>query len=435
MEQDLSNENCVQCNEFDQFSISNKSGYKNICLCSLNLSRIEFKYSLSKNYYSQSMFQTPSQISNYINRCRHWIKVWQPPSKHNLPEFSITTYNILAQNLLLNHLYLYEKNVKSNLEWLQRSDRLKQELIELNSDIFCLQEVHGQHFNNRILPSLEKLGYRSIFLQKTGPDHHDGCCILFKKNKFQLQDYMEIPFNRVDISHTLNRDQVALAIKICPINSLKSKKDAKLIIANTHLIFNPKRGDIKLAQIRLLLAEIERFARRNKKDCEYYPIIFCGDFNSEPHSPLVKFIQTGQINLSGLKSGDISGQKEGSDQGFYFRPNDLILKGIDSNGCLINENKENESKCEYEDLIIRHSLNLKSVYPTVDKFNLKLVSTSTSEDCALVDHLFYSNEHPNLRLSAFKQLMNKQNMKKIGYIPNVILGSDHISLSAKFFLT
>lgn len=33
---------------------------------------------------------------------------------------------------------------------------------------------------------------------------------------------------------------------------------ARLVIANTHLLFNPKRGDIKTAQLMILTASVER---------------------------------------------------------------------------------------------------------------------------------------------------------------------------------
>ena len=39
-------------------------------------------------------------------------------------------------------------------------------------------------------------------------------------------------------------------------------QDMRLCVATTHLLFNPKRGDIKLAQLAVLLAELDRFTRK-----------------------------------------------------------------------------------------------------------------------------------------------------------------------------
>lgn len=363
-------------------------------------------------------------------------------------QFSLTTYNILAQSLLLNHLYLYQNNSHSDLNWSERCERLKKELLELNSDIFCLQEVQMANFQTTILPALKENGYEAVFKQKTG-NGLDGCSILFKKNKFQLQDRVDIEFNRRDISHLLDKNQVALIVKLRPIGTDKIT-DTNLIVANTHLIFNPRRGDIKLAQLRLLLAELQRFAQKEKFspdakinpfDSNYFPIILCGDMNSEPNSPLINFIQNGKINLHGLKSGDISGQKEGFDSGKIILKKDLNMKNIDINSCFKN-NKSNDiddvddgdhDEC-INDMEIKQVFDFKSAYQKVDDFDRQLFSTSTYNDCGLVDHIFYTYNHRKLRLYAFKQLLNRRNLNTIGNIPNSILGSDHIALSAKFFM-
>ncbi|KAF7488304.1 Protein angel -like protein 2 [Sarcoptes scabiei] len=434
-----------QCDEFDKSEFEDLK----ICLCSLrnfSLNLFDLQPSYSTPYLqSQPMFyDNPGQLFNYIRKCRRWIKVSRPNNTSRLEEFSLTTYNILSQNLLLNHLYLYQNLNRSDLEWIERSNRLKKELIDLNSDIFCLQEVHMQNFTTSILPWLKKLGYQEVSKQKTG-ENHDGCSILFKKTKFQLQDSLEIQMNRLDLSCLLDRDQIALVVKLKPIGKLRTS-DTNLIIANTHLLFNPKRGDIKLAQLRLLLAEIQRFAvwnRPNQIPCEdpfkmkYFPIILCGDFNSEPGSPLIKFLENGEFNFDGLRSGDISGQFDGKHKGRFLCKNDILLNGIDSNSCYDEKSMKNtatESNDE-KDLNLKHVLNLQSVYPTVDEFNNPLVSIATMYDQGLVDHLFYSRNHQNLQLAAFHQLMSKRNLAKIGSLPNSILGSDHISLSAKFYLS
>lgn len=62
----------------------------------------------------------------------------------------------------------------------------------------------------------------------------------------------------------------------------------ELIVATTHLLYNPKRGDIKLAQTQLILAEIEKMAyiKHNPLTLqpEYLPIIFAGDMNYSPEN-------------------------------------------------------------------------------------------------------------------------------------------------------
>ena len=73
-------------------------------------------------------------------------------------------------------------------------------------------------------------------------------------------------------------------------------KTSQLVTANTHLLF---RGDIKLAQLMILMAEIDRHAYLGPSHeirsrlhpyswdtvgtGRYCPIIVTGDFNMEPH--------------------------------------------------------------------------------------------------------------------------------------------------------
>ena len=86
----------------------------------------------------------------------------------------------------------------------------------------------------------------------------------------------------------------------------------RVCVANTHLLYNPKRGDIKLAQLGMLLAEIDRLSyipNGNTESCRYHPVIMCGDFNSVPQCSLVDFIQTGTLDYDGLKMVDVSGQE------------------------------------------------------------------------------------------------------------------------------
>lgn len=54
----------------------------------------------------------------------------------------------------------------------------------------------------------------------------------------------------------LDRDNVGLILKLRPKTEATSKiRDGEtcLVVANTHLLYNPKRHDIKLAQAALLL--------------------------------------------------------------------------------------------------------------------------------------------------------------------------------------
>ncbi len=106
--------------------------------------------------------------------------------------------------------------------------------------------------------------------------------------------------------------------------SRTDRSSQKLLVANTHLLYNPKRGDVKLGQLALLLASLDSAARKPSQSAststgpgaqaavgvkgEKYPVILCGDFNSEPLSPLYKFLVGRTLKYEGQKQCELSGQ-------------------------------------------------------------------------------------------------------------------------------
>lgn len=66
---------------------------------------------------------------------------------------------------------------------------------------------------------------------------------------------------------------------------LKSSPHSELVIATTHLLYNPRRQDVRLAQLQVLFTEIDRVAFRGVNEfrqSQYLPIILTGDFNFQP---------------------------------------------------------------------------------------------------------------------------------------------------------
>lgn len=101
----------------------------------------------------------------------------------------------------------------------------------------------------------------------------------------------------------LDRHNVGIVLLLRPVVTQGSEVKAKgppLCVANTHLLFNPRRGDVKLAQLAIMLAEIDRVVKSCKAKGEHCNLILCGDFNSVPHMPLYQLITTGELYFQGL---------------------------------------------------------------------------------------------------------------------------------------
>ncbi|MBN3281625.1 ANGE2 protein, partial [Polyodon spathula] len=81
----------------------------------------------------------------------------------------------------------------------------------------------------------------------------DGYAIGFKQFKFSLVSSHPVEFFHHGIP-LLDGDNVGLVLLLKPAATQSS--DLSICVANTHLLYNPRQGDIKLTQLAILLAEI-----------------------------------------------------------------------------------------------------------------------------------------------------------------------------------
>lgn len=82
---------------------------------------------------------------------------------------------------------------------------------------------------------------------------------------FKLIEYISVEYMQPN-TDILNRNNIALIAKFAPLNNLS----AEFIIATTHLLYNPKREDVRLAQSQVLLTEVERMAFNSNKKYVYF---------------------------------------------------------------------------------------------------------------------------------------------------------------------
>ncbi|KAL5699699.1 hypothetical protein ACHQM5_030568 [Ranunculus cassubicifolius] len=88
-------------------------------------------------------------------------------------------------------------------------------------------------------------------------------------------------------------------MRICSSNDAN-----RLVICNIHMLYNPRRGEMKLGQVRALLEK----AYAVSKLWDNAPVVICGDFNCTPKSSLYNFISEQKLDLTGLARDHISGQ-------------------------------------------------------------------------------------------------------------------------------
>lgn len=140
-----------------------------------------------------------------------------------------------------------------------------------------------------------------MYKRRTGTKT-DGCATCYRGDRFSELSVSLLELFRPETT-LLDRHNVGVVLLLQPVVTQGSgvkTKGLPLCVANTHLLFNPRRGDVKLAQLAVVLAEIDRVVKSCKARGDDCNVVLCGDFNSVPNMPLYQLITTGQLFYHGL---------------------------------------------------------------------------------------------------------------------------------------
>ncbi|PON45945.1 Endonuclease/exonuclease/phosphatase [Trema orientale] len=258
--------------------------------------------------------------------------------------FRLVSYNILAQRSNSNSNFqvyvkssLFPHSPSPCLRWKARSQALLTLLNNLGADFLCLQEV--DEYESFYKPNMDTNGYSSIYLQRSG-NKRDGCAIFFKPNSAELIlqeniDYNDLLNSIQDgtlLSDDIQNDEQATEDKYATVKSGSTPKDTPqergdpndpcvrlkrdcvgimaafklkgsfnhiVIVANTHLYWDPEWADVKLAQAKYLLSRLAQFKTlvTNKFKCAS-SLIVAGDFNSTPGDKVYQYLISGNTSSS-----------------------------------------------------------------------------------------------------------------------------------------
>ncbi|GFP81561.1 carbon catabolite repressor protein 4 homolog 4 [Phtheirospermum japonicum] len=299
----------------------------------------------------RSLFAPGSRVACYSQMssipgpiCRKFVPVEQSEissiGKHDAFKFRLVSYNILAQAYVKSSYFPHSP--APCLKWKARSQAVLTVLKNLEADFLCLQEV--DEYDSFYKKNMESLGYASIYIQRSGKKR-DGCGIFYKQNKYaELVIEEKIDYNDlVDTvgdpkTSSVDKDNKAQVGEIkeeskADINQKDSQVDRgdpndprvrfkrdcvgimaafrldnptcqHIIIANTHLYWDPEWADVKISQAKYLLSRLSGFKKlvSNKFDCSP-SIIVTGDFNSVPGDQVYQYLVSG-ANLVGPETVD-----------------------------------------------------------------------------------------------------------------------------------
>ncbi|KAJ4764013.1 DNAse I-like superfamily protein [Rhynchospora pubera] len=371
----------------------------------------------SRNQYN-NRFATHSQNRRWVNpdlkrrrlsslkRQRRWIEA------ENARAFSTSkgdpivmmSYNILGDHNCRNHTKLYDRIPVKFTEWESRKQLIFLEITERNPDIVCLQEVDQVQ---DVLDYMKERGYDGIHKGRSG-DYKDGCATFWKKTRFRLLEDDSIDFSTFNLSNN-----------VAQVLVLEVQEGRQLVVGNIHVLFSPRRGDIKLGQIRMLL-ERANFLSRKWGDI---PIILAGDFNSTPRSVLYEFLSSQEIDVSLHNRLKMSGMD----------PMDFVRWRREY---IWTEEELLNAIGDLEGTKIKSPIKLWSSYASIKGPSITrgpndepLATTCHSKFRGTVDYLWYSAEIACLRVL---DTLPIHLLKERGGLPSEEIGSDHLALVAEF---
>eukprot|EP00092_Neocalanus_flemingeri_P089492 GFUD01113246.1.p1 GENE.GFUD01113246.1~~GFUD01113246.1.p1 ORF type:complete len:553 (-),score=163.57 GFUD01113246.1:65-1723(-) len=350
-------------------------------------------------------------------------------------KFRVLSYNILAQKHLTGHLNLYRGKQQYLLDWDYRWTGIKREVQASSADIVTFQEVQfssPDHFNQQIRPWFAQLGYEVVSQCRTG-GKVDGCAIFFRRDKFSLVTFKGVEYKQEDIP-VLNKDNIGI---VC---CLTASNGARVAIATTHLLFNPKREEIRLAQTALLLAELDHLAWDSQ--CEgHLPVIVTGDLNLQPYSDTYNLITKGGVRYAGLPCGR------------SLLPDQLlpVHLGISDTCQKVTELTKRCVSPQFGSGSFSHQFGFRSVYNHSRHLNTRVPvggyeATTFHSSWVTVDYIFYSTvqsrqaaskdgrQEGRLKLLGRQSLLTGPEISALGGLPSTICPSDHLPLLAEFLL-
>lgn len=350
-------------------------------------------------WYFQAQSISRWQFTNKMGRRWEQVKSEMDMASGNNKTYTLLSYNILAQDLLTEHLYLYIGIEPSMLRWDHRLFRLKEEIQYIKPDILCLQEMQFNHLKSLVKHISLKRELEYVFKKKTG-HRTDGCAIIYDRSKFRLLSERPVEYYTHGDA-LLNRDNIALLAKF----AVKNEPQKKFIIATTHLLYNPKRQDVRIAQVEKLMDAIQQYSAENEgENIAFLPVILTGDFNFKPKtrpfqllSEPCKSIPTHQK----LLDSDVAGDSQQQTSREYY----LKVSATDGNQLQM--------------------MPLDFGIQTASTFQDKWVT---------VDYVLQSvdKNRKNIQIRSVYALPTINDCVRTGVIPNKYLGSDHYSLGIKF---
>lgn len=296
-------------------------------------------------------------------------------------KISVLSYNILHQ------LYMKKYN-RPDLSVDNRMKKIRNEILSLSPDIFCLQEadskIYHKFFSSECFAEYSTvygINCGSCFINVVGFKNKKFCLKSFKN--FSLLSLGKLAGNRGVMNVQLEHEQYKEMISIY----------------NVHLPWKYEKDRFTI------MTMIYDHLKETETQIGKHNVFIVGDFNSEPHSDTIKL--------------------------FYLRH---FLKEQ-------KEKEDNEKNCvnykllQLADYVYNH-YKLKSAYQSYTKegnnefLKFPLFTTKTQFYKKTIDYIFFSNK---LKVHKILKLPSEEDVNKEKFLPSAEFPSDHLKLYAEFY--
>ena len=321
---------------------------------------------------------------------------------------SLLSYNIL------NQIFMKKMN-RPDLNIDYRMNKIKEEILKLNPDIFCLQEADIFVYKKYLLKK-DMEQYNILYGINCGSSFIN--IIAYKKEKFELKSFKN--FSLLFLGKSAgNRGimTVDLQLKNEDTNNIINNKEEKeqnksnnnknITIYNVH--FPWKYENDRILLMNLLFQHIKE---NHNIEEDNNNIFIVGDFNSEPPSRTIKLFYYNNI--------------KNDKRNFYIKKYKSTKKSFDLQTMQLSEYIFNHFKfqsayqCYSKEKMIDGDIMRHPLFTSRTKFYKRTI-----------DYIFFSK---NVQINKILKLPKYYNVDKEKYLPSKEYPSDHLKLFAEFFV-
>lgn len=246
-------------------------------------------------------------------------KTLEATEDRNPHSLRIVSWNVLAEAYLSrrSHPNLPPRAQQVIFHNKQRRQVIKSVLSkwkELFVDVVCLQEVDMPVVGD----TMKELGYDGIgtptVIGGGAGGRVDACCIYWLQDDWELLGHEVVrlddlatlssttpsgpvesdpsppPSLQMGLQQSFLRRNMAILARL----RHKHHPEMTVVVANAHLFWNPEYDYVKLCQAHHVAQQLKAFAEKDE------PVLYCGDLNSQPSSPVHQYLSKGVVNAKGV---------------------------------------------------------------------------------------------------------------------------------------